>query len=171
MNYPFLYQVVDTLNADSIKKEMQISSETIKVWDDWNLKPVQSSQISDYIAKKFSHLKLFKNQIYLSEGTSSNFHIDRFYIHHLLHRVLIPLDDQFQYEWIVDEKPQIYKPSKGEVILFNNMVPHRFYSELNNNRNVIYFDLFDPKVEPFFSQLKGDYSQENGILQQKYNPK
>lgn len=171
MNYPFLYQVVDTLNTDLIKKEMQVSADAIKVWDDWNLKPVQSMLILKFIAEKFPHLKIFKDQIYLSEGTSSNFHIDRFYIHHLLHRVLIPLDDQFQYEWIVNEKTQVYKPHKGEVILFNNMVPHRFFSEQNANRNVIYFDLFDPKVEGFFSLLKGDYSHENGLLQQKYSSK
>lgn len=168
MNYPFLYQRLDVLNVNDIKKNLVVSDEKTPVWDDWQLLTVESSIIREFLIKKYPHLKIFRGSIYISEGTQSNFHIDRFHIYHLLHRILIPLHDNYTYEWIVDEKIVSYKPELGEVLLFNNMVPHRFISSNNEKREAIYLDLYDPLVEAILADLKGNYSHENGLLEKKY---
>lgn len=169
MNYPFLYQSLDCLNIQELKNSLVFTNEKYTVWADWELICIESDFLRNYLSKKFSHLKIYENRLFLSSGTQCNFHIDRYQIHHLLHRILIPLDDNFKYEWIVDGHTEFYAPKIGEVLLFNNMVPHRFVSTSQENRQVIYIDLFDPLVEGFFDFFKGNYSLENAALADKYN--
>lgn len=168
MNYPFLYQKLGQLDVQELNTSLQLSDDNIVVWDDWNLREAKSTLVSDFIRIKIPHLNIFNNQIYVSQGISSNFHIDRFHIHHLLHRVLIPMQDTFKYQWIVNDKIIQYQPVCGEVLLFNNMVPHRFVSEQKVLRSVVYFDLCDPLTENMASQFTGNYSEENGLLTEKY---
>lgn len=170
MNYPFLYRILDVLDAAELMQNLKLSSTTIDVWDDWILTEIQSPELEKKITGLIPHLKLFRDKIYLSRGTNCNYHIDRFHVHHLLHRILIPLDNHFEYEWIQQEKSVRYRPRPGEVILFNNMVPHRFFidqGELQKKRDVIYFDMYDPLVEKYLDVMKGDYSFENSLLERK----
>ncbi len=147
MNYPFLFYKIDTLNADDLLNSIQFSDNLFNIYKNWNLRKIQSSIVSEFIINNYPHLKLFKDSIYLSEGTSSEFHTDQFYTHHLLHRVLIPLDINFKYEWVLNNKVITYQPSAGEVLLFNNMVQHRFVSTDDKPRRVVYFELIDPLIE------------------------
>lgn len=169
MNYPFLYQILGHLDSAEIRNDLVLTEEKIAVWDDWSLIGAKSELVGQFIQKNLSHLKIFNNQIYVSDGTSSNFHIDRYRIYHLLHRILIPLDDNFHYEWVVGEKIVTYQPKKGEVILFNNMQPHRFVSKSNSKREVIYFDVYDPLVTDLLPDIKGNYSSVNAELDKKYS--
>lgn len=167
MNYPFLYKILDRLNVEKIKEGLVYGSAQT-VWADWQLQSIESDIVKLYLKQTIPHLNIFNDSIYVSDGTQSNFHIDRYHAHHLLHRILIPLDNNFKYEWIVDEKKITYTPELGEVILFNNMVPHRFISNNNERREVLYLDMFDPLVEDILKNIKGNYSAENAILDKKY---
>ncbi|MFZ3229626.1 MAG: hypothetical protein WA160_05445 [Pseudobdellovibrio sp.] len=171
MNYPFLYKIINQLDAATLRINLSEKESSYCVWNDWVLVEIQSLLIENYVADNFSNLKLFSNKIYISRGKSSNFHIDRFHYHHLLHRILIPLDDHFQYEWIVNDKIVSYQPKLGQVILFNNMIPHRFISNNQQealSRDVIYFDLIDPAVESYLKFFNGNNSLENGQIDKKY---
>lgn len=168
MNYPFLHQTLGKLNIEDIRKNLIYTNEEVPVWDDWKLLTIDSVLIRQYLSEKIPHLRLFRDKIFISAGTNSHFHLDRFHIHHLLHRILIPLDAHYYYEWIANDKTVKYQPQPGEVILFNNMVPHRFVSTNNMSREVVYLDLFDPLVENAFDSFKGNYSEENGRLEKKY---
>jgi hypothetical protein len=169
MNYPFLYQKIHQLDLKLLNESILFQEVAHTVWEDWVLKEIKSDIIDSFLKTHIPHLKIFNNKIYLSEGINSNFHIDRFYSHHLLHRVLIPLQDHFEYEWIFNEKKVVYRPVAGEAILFNNMLPHRFVSEKNEVRQVVYLDLFDPLVEAIIPTLKGNYSFENGLLAKEFS--
>ncbi len=170
MIYPFLYQVLGSTDAADIRKKLKLQSTIHKVWDDWDLQEVQSAEVSALAEKMFPGLEIFRKQIFISRGRESNFHIDRFHAHHLLHRILIPLDAGFRYEWIVNEQKVSYQPRIGEILLFNNMIPHRFVSNQAEPRvrEVIYLDLIDPRLLPYLSQFTGNYSRENGELDQRY---
>lgn len=153
---------------DLLQKSLILTGESNTVWDDWKLLTAESSVVREWVAINFPHLKLFKNLLFVSDGTQSNFHIDRFQVYHLLHRILIPLDDNYSYEWILNEKVHSYEPKIGEALLFNNMVPHRFVSKNNKKRQSVYLDLYDPLTEKLLTDLKGNYSQENAFLEKKY---
>ncbi len=168
MNYPFLYQKIHSFDVQELKNSIQYKDLTVPVWGDWVLKEVQSEIILDYIKKQTPHLKLFKETLYISQGVTSNFHIDRYHVHHLLHRVLVPLDDHFHYEWMQCERKLSYQPTAGEMLLFNNMIPHRFVSKSNQLREVIYFDLYDPLMTDILPTLNGNYSEQNALFDQKY---
>lgn len=168
MNYPFLYQKIGQFDVQELISNLQISPEQIVIWDDWNLCEAKSTLVSDFVKNKIPQLNLFNDQIYVSQGISSNFHIDRFQMHHLLHRVLIPLQDTFKYQWIINDELIEYQPICGEVLLFNNMLPHRFVSDQKILRSVIYFDLCDPLTENIIPKLNGNYSEENGHIAEKY---
>lgn len=87
MNYPFLYQVIGSLNLDEIKTDLVYTQEKISVWDDWQLRKIESEKFRKFLSEKIPHLKIFKDTLFISEGTESNFHIDRYRAHHLLHRI------------------------------------------------------------------------------------
>lgn len=169
MNYPFLYQILGHLDSVKIRNNLILTEQKITVWDDWKLIGAKSEQVEEFIKQNLNHLKIFNDQIYVSDGTTSNFHIDRYRIYHLLHRILIPLDDNFHYEWVIGDKKLTYQPKKGEVILFNNMQPHRFVSDDSSKREVIYFDLYDPLVADLLLEVKGNYSSVNAELDKKYS--
>lgn len=169
MNYPFLYKVLGNLNIENLRKNLIFSGETTNVWDDWQLLSIESSQVREFLHIQFPHLKIFKDTLYVSQGTQSNFHIDRFHVYHLLHRILIPLDQEYRYEWILNDKLNSYQPKAGEVLLFNNMVPHRFASQSGKKREAVYLDLYDPLVESRLDELKGNYSHENALLEKKHS--
>lgn len=171
MNYPFLYQIVGKLNAEHIRSQLTLVGEKHTVWDDWTLQEVQSKELEKILLQLFPNLEIFHNKMYISAGVDCNFHIDRFEQFHLLHRILIPLDSNYHYEW--DLKGQIirYQPTAGEVIVFNNMIPHRFATDVsgnNNRREVIYVDLIDPLALKFMKHFDGNYSELNGHLASKY---
>lgn len=168
MNYPFLYQKIHQLDLHTLRQSIILKNTIHTVWDDWVLKEISSHIVETFLKTRISHLKVFNKTIYLSEGVSSHFHIDRYHSHHLLHRLLIPLQDNFKYEWMVNENKIAYQPVAGEAILFNNMLPHRFVSEKNELRQVIYIDLYDPLVENYLETFKGNYSQINATLTTKY---
>jgi hypothetical protein len=168
MNYPFLYKILDTLSINEIKKNLVYTEEKINVWDTWQLRKVESPLFRQFLSEKMPHLKIFQDTIYISEGTESNFHIDRYRAYHLLHRVLMPLNQNFSYQWIQNEKVVSYEPKAGEVLLFNNMLPHRFVSNGGEFREVIYLDLFDPLTEDLLGSTKGNYSEQNVIIEKKY---
>lgn len=173
MNYPFLYKILTQLDIHLLTEDLQRLPTKYNVWGNWALQQIESKLIRDYLVDNFPYLEIYKNLIFISQGTESNFHIDRFHYHHLLHRLLIPLDDHFHYEWIKNEKTETYQPKVGEVILFNNMIPHRFISNIKTEklREVIYIDLVDPQILPYFSFFSANYSLENGELELKYNKK
>lgn len=168
MNYPFLYQVIGSLNVDEIKKDIVYFQEKISVWDDWQLRKIESEKFRNFLNEKMPHLKIFKDTLFVSEGAESNFHIDRYRAHHLLHRILMPLTQNFSYQWIQNEKLISYQPKAGEILLFNNMLPHRFISNDSNLRQVIYLDLYDPLAEEILDSTKGNYSEQNALLEKKY---
>lgn len=169
MNYPFLFKVLGYLDVEKLRKSLVFSGEKTTVWDDWQLLTVDSELVRQFIQSQFPHLKIFRNTLYVSQGTQSNFHLDRFHVYHLLHRILIPLDQDYRYDWILNEKLNSFQPKAGEVLLFNNMVPHRFASDTGKKRESVYLDLYDPLNETRLGELKGNYSQENAILEKKYS--
>lgn len=168
MNYPFLYQVIGSLNLDEIKTDLVYTQEKISVWDDWQLRKIESEKFRKFLSEKIPHLKIFKDTLFISEGTESNFHIDRYRAHHLLHRILMPLSNNFIYEWIQNDKVISHRPQPGEVLLFNNMLPHRFVSDAKEFREVIYLDMFDPLTEEILNTVRGNYSEYNAALDAKY---
>lgn len=169
MNYPFLYKVLGTLDVEKLRTSLVFSGEKTNVWDDWQLLAVDSGLVREFLQSQFPHLKIFKDMIYVSQGTQSNFHLDRFHVYHLLHRILIPLDQDYRYEWVLNEKLSRFEPKPGEVLLFNNMVPHRFTSESGKKREAVYLDLYDPLNEARLDDFKGNYSHENALLEKKYS--
>lgn len=169
MNYPFLYKVLGNLNIENLRTSLVFSGEKTNVWDDWHLLSIESGPVREFLQTQFPHLKIFKDTLYVSQGTQSNFHIDRFHVYHVLHRILIPLDQDYRYEWILNEKLSSYEPKAGEVLLFNNMIPHRFVSESGKKREAVYLDLYDPLIESRLDELKGNYSHENALLEKKYS--
>lgn len=169
MNYPFLFQPLGQIEVKKLRNSIIYSGEKINVWDDWQLHTIESSLVREFLQLNFPHLKIFKNLLFVSQGTQSNFHLDRFHVFHLLHRILIPLDENYRYEWILDNKVKSLEPKAGEVLLFNNMVPHRFISASNTKREAIYLDLFDPLVEDRLDSIEGNYSAENAQLEKQYS--
>lgn len=169
MNYPFLYIALGNLDVEKLRKSLVFSGEKTTVWDDWQLLSVESGLVREFLKSQFPHLKIFRNTLFVSQGTQSNFHIDRFHVYHLLHRILIPLDQDYRYEWVLNEKLNSYQPKAGEVLLFNNMIPHRFASDNGKMREVVYLDLYDPLTEARLDEIKGNYSQENAIMEKKYS--
>ncbi len=168
MNYPFMFQPLGQLEVEKLRNSIIYSGEKTNVWNDWQLLTIESGLVRDFLKSHFPHLKIFRNMLFISQGTQSNFHLDRFHVYHLLHRILIPLDEDFRYEWIVDDKVNSLQPKAGEVLLFNNMVPHRFVSASNKKREAVYLDLFDPLVEDRLESIKGNYSDENAQLEKKF---
>ena len=168
MNYPFLYKILGQIHCDDIQKSLVRSSKKETVWEDWCLYSVQSPLIRDFLDREVPQLRVFQDQIYISSGTTSNFHYDRFKVYHMLHRVLVPLNNNFKYEWMVGDTKREFQPNLGDVILFNNMVPHRFVSLDEKEREVIYLDLYDPLAEDILSGIKGNYSELNKELDSKY---
>ena len=170
MNYPFLYQVVGQLNAEQIRSQLTLIGEKHIVWDEWTLQQVKSKELEYIFSQLFPNLEVFQSKMYVSSGAECNFHIDRFEQFHLLHRVLIPLDSNYHYEWDLNGQIIRYQPKPGEVIVFNNMIPHRFATDLpdQNRREVIYVDLIDPLALKFMKHFDGNYSELNGYLATKY---
>ncbi len=168
MNYPFLYQVYDQINIQDLKQKINPTPKVIPVWDDWFLQEIESEYLSDYVQRKFPHLELFMGKFFLSIGTNSNWHIDRYHYFHLTHRILIPFEETFHYEWYVKNEYHQFQPRAGQVILMNNMIPHRFVLNKNSleRRQVVYFDLIDPALKGHLKYFDGDNSIENGVINQ-----
>ena len=166
MIYPFLYQILGAFDADTLKKDVVRNEKTYKVWEDWNLEEADSQLIRSYLHANYPHMNIMFDRFFISRGNKSNFHVDRFHYFHLSHRILIPFDDSFHYEWIVNEEVVRMYPKAGQIILFNNMIPHRFVTDVisENVREVVYLDLIHPDLEPFIKKMDGNYSIENGIL-------
>lgn len=80
----------------------------------------------------------------------------------------MPLSNNFIYEWIQNDKVISHRPQPGEVLLFNNMLPHRFVSDAKEFREVIYLDMFDPLTEEILNTVRGNYSEYNAALDAKY---
>lgn len=156
------------IEIEKLRKSIIYSGEKTTVWDDWQLLTVESELIRNFIQSSFPHLKIFRDLIFISEGTDCNFHLDRFHVYHLLHRILIPLDNNYRYEWLINETVNTLEPKLGEVLLFNNMVPHRFVSDNKTKREAVYLDLYDPLVAHHLADFKGNYSHENSLLEKKY---
>lgn len=154
------------MDVEALRADIKKTQTTHVVWDDWTLQEIDSDLLNNFVSEKFSHLEVFGNKFFISSGTYSNFHLDRFEYFHLTHRVLIPIDQNFHYEWIVDGKTVTYQPEAGQVILMNNMVPHRFVSNLPQPaaRDVVYFDLIDPAIKHHVKEFDKNYSYENGEL-------
>lgn len=169
MLYPFNFSVVDQLNISDFKDELQTRGPKIVVWDDWTLERVESSFLANYFQKNFPEFEIVQNCIFISAATQSNFHIDRYEYFRIFHRVLIPLDEHYVYEWIDQEgERKFFRPKIGQVILFNNMIPHRFKPTESNSykrREVVYLDLVDPKLKKFVDQMKCSNSEKNGLLE------
>lgn len=166
MNYPFTHQVIDKIDISDILSDLSRTDKRYDVWGDWHLQVISSDQLREWLEKRFPTLKIYNNTLFISSGRDSNFHIDRFEYHHLLHRIIIPLDSHFRYEWMVDSKRVSFQPESGDVILFNNMIPHRFITNPGSKarREVVYLDLIDEKLFPFIQHFQGNYSQHNGRL-------
>lgn len=173
MNYPFLYQVLSHVDAAQLKTSIVKTATTHVVWDDWVLQEIESDFLNKFIKEQFKNLEVFGGKLFISQGTYSNFHLDRFEYFHLTHRILIPLDDNFHYEWIVGEKKISYQPEIGQVLLINNMVPHRFVSNSEQaiSRQVVYFDLIDPALKSHVPNFTKNYSSENGELDKVFGKK
>lgn len=166
MNYPFLYQILFRMDAEQLRTNIKKTQTTHVVWDDWVLQEIESDLLKNFVSEKFKNLEVLGNKFFISSGSYSNFHLDRFEYFHLTHRVLIPLDQNFHYEWVVDGKVFSYQPEAGQVLLMNNMVPHRFVSNLQQptTREVVYFDLIDPAIKHHIKNFDKNYSYENGEL-------
>ena len=167
MIYPFFYQILAQVDVLEIKANLIKKNRTHTVWDDWTLEEVDSPLLRELVEEKFYGLSIFADKIFISHGTNSNFHIDRFHYYHLTHRILIPLDDYFHYEWIAKDRVHTFQPQVGQVILLNNMIPHRFVSHEDANdrvRAVIYFDLINPFLENHLQFFGGNNSIENGLI-------
>ncbi len=174
MNYPFLYQILNRLDVNLLKSSILIKNNLHVVWDDWFLQEIESDMLSHFVKHNFNHLEVFGEKFFISTGTSSNFHIDRFEYFHLTHRILIPLDQNFHYEWIIDYKKISFQPEIGQVLLMNNMIPHRFVSnnlEQPEKRDVIYFDLIDPAIKHHVNSFKKNYSSKNAELDKVFSLK
>ena len=170
MIYPFLYQVIKNLDSHELKNSIFKTGKTHEVWNDWILQEVESAVLRSYIETEHPSLRLLFNRFFISKATMSNFHIDRFHYFHLSHRILIPFDNSFHYEWIVNNEIVKFFPEPGQVILFNNMIPHRFVVDKPGAeaREALYFDLIHPDMEPLVKTLEGTYSKENEILEKMY---
>ena len=157
MRYPFLFKVINSIDVVELKKSLIHLSKPIEVQPNWFYNPVDSDFLEKYIAEKFYGMVLYPNLINLSNATGSGFHIDRLDYNFMAHRILIPLDTNFNYEWFVDGELHRYRPSLGEVLIFNNQVPHRFVLDEDNNkkREVILFSLIDPNASPFMKHFSG----------------
>jgi hypothetical protein len=160
--YPFLYQVIDTIDAQEMLQGLVNLSRPVEVQKGWFYNPVKSDFLAQYIAKKFPGMVLYPDILNMSNSVGSGFHIDRLNYNFLAHRIIIPIDTHFHYEWYVNETLHRYRPKAGEVIVFNNHVPHRFVRDEGSSeqRRVILFSLIDEKAAPFMKHFTGasDYN-------------
>lgn len=169
MRYPFLYSVIGQISLEKLSADIRPAGNKIQMYHEWYLKPFTSDYLLEFTALNFHGMQVDDGQFFLSYAKQSMFHVDMREKNYLTHRVLIPLDNHFSYEWFVDNKLHSYKPKPGEVLLFNNIVPHRFVldEKRNDDRCVVFFNVADPNVSRFYSHFTGDNKQENEMLDTK----
>lgn len=167
--YPFLFHAQGEIDLRALQKDIKINKTPMRVGHDWYAYEFQSDYLLNYVKENFFGLKVKNNIFAFSKAKNCYFHIDGAHENHLVHRVLIPLDTHFQYNWYVDGKLHTHQPRAKEVLIFNNMYPHRFW--LNDPadqrpRLVIAFDLVAEEAEPYIPFFTG-VNLTDGSLDQK----
>lgn len=169
MLYPFYCQALKEFETIDVQLS---DTEPFRVWDDWSLKEIKSESITSWIGS-LPEIELHTGKMYVSSGTTCNLHIDRLHRHMILHRVVVPLSEDFVYEWFDKTEDGGYKlchsirPVPNTAYLFNNMVPHRFVQDQESPRGprkAIYLDLVDKKLRSYMSLFVDNFSSVNHIL-------
>ena len=86
------------------------------------------------------------DQISLSVGIGLDWHVDTNEYGLVKHRILIPISDNFTWEWeLKDGTIETVIPVVNNIYLFNTMIPHRVVA--NEKRATICFNMHDKKIE------------------------
>jgi hypothetical protein len=130
-----------------------LPGDVIPVLKDWILRPIECEQIDNWV----KGLSVFIHDTpRLSIGTSCEYHIDTtdpYGYYHLAHRVVIPLTDNFIWEWQLNNNViETVKPVIGNIYLFNNMIMHRFICE--EKRATIVFDMYDKNLKDRMLEIR-----------------
>ena len=174
MKYPFVYQVIGNISIKELSEDIQPAGDKVPIYDEWYLKPFKSSYLDSWLKQNFYGMELDDDTYFVSQAKYSLFHIDKRHRNYITHRILIPLDTYFQYQWFVNDTLYSYRPKAGEVLLFNNLVPHRFIMDEDRkdvDRCVVYFNVVDPDARAFLHHFEGHhtgYNQEmDKLIKQK----
>lgn len=124
MIYPFTYKIIGKLDEINYKLIPNMEPRLIP-YVNWVTMPIESSEVSNW-ASQFRDMEI--GPLSLSVGSSIPFHIDEGdYPAGIMHRVLIPLTDNFVWEWILkDGTVESVKGEINHIYIFNNMIQHRF---------------------------------------------
>lgn len=166
MRYPFLYSVIGKISLEELSKDIHPAGRISMLYDEWYLKPFTSGYLDNFVKENFHGMILDDETYFMSVAKVSRFHLDKRHKNYLTHRILIPLDTHFQYQWFVNDQLFSYRPKSGEVLLFNNLIPHRFLMDegRTDERSVIYFNVADPNSAQFFQHFEGKHAEENYVI-------
>ncbi|MCC2679155.1 MAG: hypothetical protein K0R29_1731 [Pseudobdellovibrio sp.] len=157
MLYPFFYKTIGDIDVEALTKSVVTSGGFRQFDKSWVYQPFQSDYLQKYLDENLFGLILVNGEMRLSAGKESEFHVDPA-LHNLQsHRVLISLADNFYWEWFHKGKLYRHKPKIGQVVVFNNQVPHRFVLVKGSDevRMTVFLNLIDPTMLQYSPQLEG----------------
>lgn len=158
MKYPFFCHGVGKIDLQRLEADIRVKEKTNHLVDDWYVTDFYSDYLLEFVEQNFFGLKVMNGVFGLSYGTNCLFHVDGDHRNLATHRVLIPLDSHFQYHWFANGKMHTHRPEPKEVLVFNNMIPHRFRLDdpgSGKTRVVITFNLVARELEPYLSEFSG----------------
>lgn len=158
MIYPFTHTILGHIKD----LEFKFTTEQVwTVWDDWTLQPISCPALEGWISQSMDDM--IYNSVQISAGTECDFHIDRFESHMIKHRILVPLSDNFVWQWkFKNGRIEELTPTINTIYLFNNMIPHRFVG--TTRREVIYVDIWDKKLNDHMKYFTGNFTHVNTEL-------
>lgn len=162
MNYPFTHLKIGKIIGDLT---YTILPDNIRLVEgNWITRSITCKQITDWASQYTGYIQ---EPPHLSLGTTCNFHIDNtedFGYYHLAHRIIIPLTDNFQWEFILkDGTVEIVKPEINTIYMFNNMITHRFVSD--EHRACVVFDMYDKDLAEQLLPMRPQVYINHGIKQ------
>jgi hypothetical protein len=141
MIYPFTHLVIGKF--DPLPKYEFYESDKEAITAGWTLTPIKCPEVSAWVD---SFEDMVAEQISLSVSIGMDWHIDTNNYGIVTHRILIPISDNFIWQWqLKDGTIETCHPVIGNIYLFNNMILHRVVAD--EKRATICFNMYDKKIE------------------------
>lgn len=145
MLYPFTHKIIGKFDnlIYQTHTELEINPSLNPDAISWRTFPITCTQISDWAAT-FENLTI--TNISITIGFECPWHID-LSKYKLAHRILIPVTDNFIWEFELDNGSiEQVIPVENNIYLFNNMIQHRFISTDQHKRATIRGDFYDSRI-------------------------
>lgn len=141
MIYPFTHLIVGKFNT--LPKYEFYESDKEAITAGWTLTPIKCPEVTAWVD---SFEDMVAEQISLSVSINMDWHMDGNEYGIVTHRVLIPISDNFVWQFkLKDGSIETVIPVVGNIYLFNNMIEHRVVAD--EKRAAICFNMHDRKIE------------------------